>query len=354
MGMGTGHASVQVVNSDQVPDGHLMKITFASDFPESIRATTYALTDSTTHEVFFRSGTDFNAAGIGPVGSGLLPLIRTQKTVEVDTTASGWAEGNTTNAELKVTYQPVLPINLRRPDYPVDFSIQFSDQVVDTSLAIFPIKAYPAKFRVIAHGPDGDQQMKFRFRDTDQDGTLSSADEYIDVVTYLASDPTAPKITWRIQLASDSPTGTDLTVPGAGDTYRVGLTEPYGANDILVFQTHGQHVDPSKAQQDFKMRPYVVPNPYLGSASFEPERFAISGRGERRIEFRGLPERCTIRIFNVKGELVQTLHHDGGTDGMTPWNLRTKDNLDVAPGLYIFHVDGGDLGTSIGKFAIVK
>jgi hypothetical protein len=37
-----------------------------------------------------------------------------------------------------------------------------------------------------------------------------------------------------------------------------------------------------------------------------------------------------------------------------PWNLRTKDNLDVAPGLYVFHVDAGELGSSVGKFAIIK
>jgi hypothetical protein len=41
-------------------------------------------------------------------------------------------------------------------------------------------------------------------------------------------------------------------------------------------------------------------------------------------------------------------------DGYVAWDLRTKDNLDVAPGLYIYQVDGGSAGTSIGKFAIIK
>jgi hypothetical protein len=41
-------------------------------------------------------------------------------------------------------------------------------------------------------------------------------------------------------------------------------------------------------------------------------------------------------------------------EGFVAWNLRTRDNLDLAPGLYLFHVDGGDLGTNIGKFAVVK
>ena len=56
----------------------------------------------------------------------------------------------------------------------------------------------------------------------------------------------------------------------------------------------------------------------------------------------------------MTGELVRTLHHDGSDDGSVPWDLRTKDNLDVAPGLYIYHVDAGRIGTHIGKFAVIK
>ena len=99
---------------------------------------------------------------------------------------------------------------------------------------------------------------------------------------------------------------------------------------------------------------HVVPNPYVEAASFEPERFNVSGRGERRIEFRALPAGSTIRIYNVRGQLVQTLHHDGSDGGFVAWNLRTKDNLDVAPGLYVFQVDAPGVGTSIGKFGVIK
>jgi hypothetical protein len=97
-----------------------------------------------------------------------------------------------------------------------------------------------------------------------------------------------------------------------------------------------------------------VPNPYVGSASFEPARFAVSGRGERRIEFRAIPINSTIRIYTVRGDLVQTLKQDGSNAGYVPWNLRSKDNLDVAPGLYIFHVDAPGVGSAKGKFALLK
>jgi hypothetical protein len=153
----------------------------------------------------------------------------------------------------------------------------------------------------------------------------------------------------RLELEGGAP----VEPPGLGDVYELRLTKPFGVDDIFVFTTRAERVDPVRAQAE-ALQPYVVPNPYIASASFEPERFAVSGRGERRLEFRNLPQYCTIRIYTVRGQLVQTLRHDGSHAGVVEWNLRTKDNLDVAPGLYIFHVDGNELGTSIGKFAIIK
>ena len=222
-----------------------------------------------------------------------------------------------------------------------------ADSVRDTSLAVPFYPATPAKFEVIAHGVGGDRKLDFIFRDRDANQTLSRTDEVIDIVTYVDQEPGVPKVTWRVRVAA-APT----VAPGAGDAWALKLIRPFGADDVFAFTTTGESVDPTAGGA--RLEPYVVPNPYLGSASFEPERFAVSGRGERRIEFRGLPANCTIRIYNLIGELVQTLQHDGSTDGMVPWDLRTKDQLDVAPGLYIFHVDGGPAGTATGKFAIVK
>ena len=109
-----------------------------------------------------------------------------------------------------------------------------------------------------------------------------------------------------------------------------------------------------RSWQPSQQKPYVVPNPYVAAASFEPQRFNVSGRGDRRMEFRAIPQGGVIRIYTVHGDLVQTLRQDGSVNGYVPWDLRTKDNLDVAPGLYVFHVDAPSLGTYIGKFAIIK
>jgi hypothetical protein len=352
-GRGTGTVSISIVNSDIVPDDHIFKITFTTPSPDSLRARSYALTDSTTQELLFETGRDFGAQGVGTVAAGLLPLISTATAVSVDTARTGFEPGSPSDARLAVSYLTSLPSNLIRPSFPDDISIFFYDTVVDTSLEIIspPFPARPAKFEVIAYTEAGEQKLDFRFRDLDADGTLSRASEVIDVVTYSASAPGVPQATWRIQLAT--PVVTPQQPPAGGDVFHLRLSRPFSGDDVFVFTTQAARIDPAMAKQGFA--PYVVPNPYVGSASFEPERFAVSGRGERRIEFRGLPARCTIRIYNVKGELVQTLRHEGADEGYEAWDLRTKDNLDVAPGLYIFHVDGGpQLGSQTGKFAIIK
>jgi hypothetical protein len=352
-GDGVGQVSVEVVNSSIVPD-HLFKIVFSTPSPESLLATSYTLIDSTAGTTVLEAGA-LDERGNGPVGSGLLPVISTQRSVEIDEAETGWKEGSPTNTLLRVSYLQVLPINQERPGFPDDITLTFQNEVVDTSLAIFPLPAAPAKFRVVAHTRTGDLRLDFRFRDLDGDGTLSRIDEYVDAATYAYGNPVVPQVTWRFQL---DPTGTDdgnpIRPPAAGDVFDLLLTRPLGSEDVYLFRATGETIDPDLARSEFAEQPYVVPNPYVGSASFEPERFAISGRGERRIEFRGLPQRCTIRIYTVRGDLVQTLVHDGGTEGYEAWDLRTKDNLDVAPGLYIFHVDGGELGNSIGKFGVIK
>jgi len=354
-GHGVGTINVEVVNSALVPDNHIFLLKFKIPSQDSIRAAFYDLIDSTENQYLFRNGYDLDGQGIGQVAVGLLPIVSTPKTINVDKANSSFTPQSKTNLRLKASYQYQQSINRRRTGFPDPIRITFTDTPVDTSLAAIGLPARPCKFRVEALSDSGALRMKFRIRDLDRDGTLSRADEFIDVVTFVPEKGTQPQITWRIEVdTTGQATRGPIVAPTQGDVYDLKLIYPLGHGDVFMFTSKGQYIDPNKARQEFKEAPYVVPNPYVGSASFEAERFAISGRGERRIEFRNLPENCTIRIYTVRGELVQTLYHEGGTLGFVAWDLRTKDNLDVAPGLYIFHVDGGDLGTKIGKFAIIK
>jgi hypothetical protein len=101
----------------------------------------------------------------------------------------------------------------------------------------------------------------------------------------------------------------------------------------------------------------VLPNPY------RQESGLLDQTEDKNLTFVNIPARCTIRIYTVAGDLVKTIRHEGF--GATTWGSNTGNNYmlthfgsNVAPGVYIFHVENeveGFKGKSyVGKFAIIK
>jgi hypothetical protein len=144
------------------------------------------------------------------------------------------------------------------------------------------------------------------------------------------------------------------TMPASGDVFFIKTTKPFDGNDAFTINTVAANADPAKALADLR-DVYVVPNPYVASSSFEPTNpVNRAERGDRRLYFANVPQKCTIRIYTVAGELVDTIFHDSIlTDGKAFWDLRTKDNMNIAYGLYLFQVES-DEGAFIGKFAVIK
>ncbi|HSW55001.1 MAG TPA: hypothetical protein VLH59_07915, partial [Ignavibacteriaceae bacterium] len=320
-------------------------------------AENYMMEDETAGDTLFLFGNDLEGKGIGPAGNGVLPIISTLKTVQIDTSNTQMVRNSNTNIPVKIRYSTAFPINLRRVGYPNDIDIIFSDVILDTSVSDIGAPARPVRFTVRALTDTGDIKLKFVFFDKNpsSDGTLNSHQDYIEIRTATKDDPTIRKATWKLEVDTTGFGTIPITPPTSGDKFELRILVPYSSEDKFTFLSKAGYVDPNLAKSQFDEDPYVVPNPYVGAASFEPQRFAVSGRGERKIEFRNLPANCSIRIYTVTGELVQTLHHDGNINkGIVEWDLRNRDNLDIAPGLYIYHVDGGSVGTYVGKFAVIK
>jgi hypothetical protein len=130
----------------------------------------------------------------------------------------------------------------------------------------------------------------------------------------------------------------------------------FQTGDIFQFITKPAYVDPSQAQIDME-RIAVVPNPYVVTAAWEGWTLSSInfGRGERKIYFIHLPRKATIRIYTLSGNLVNTIEHEDSIDnGSEPWNLVSRDGMDIAYGVYIFHVEAPGIGEKIGKFAVIK
>jgi hypothetical protein len=141
--------------------------------------------------------------------------------------------------------------------------------------------------------------------------------------------------------------------PQPGDIYQMKTRKPFSNHDVFTFNTRAGSVDTEEMENNLS-KIAVVPNPYVATAIWERKPYLQTGRGERKVWFTNLPPTCTIRIFNLAGELVRTLEHDETAfNGAESWDLLNIDNMEVAYGIYIFHVETDEAQT-IGKFAVIK
>ena len=139
-----------------------------------------------------------------------------------------------------------------------------------------------------------------------------------------------------------------------GDVFRLATYRPFSQDDVYSFTTIKSQYDPDTAKAALK-NIAVVPNPYVVAASWEPRHIYNSGRGPRKIDFINLPAKCTIKIFTLAGYLVDIIEHNSlYENGSHSWDLLSKDGLEISYGIYLYHIDAGDIGETTGKFAVIK
>lgn len=143
-------------------------------------------------------------------------------------------------------------------------------------------------------------------------------------------------------------------IPADGDIFLLETSKPFDRDDVIRFKVEGNRLEDTVSESMLDDI-YVVPDPYVAVNSLEARSVLLSGRGERRIDFRNLPKECTIRIFAVSGRQIKVIEHVGSNDqSIATWNLQSDDGLDVSYGVYIYHVDAPGIGEKIGRFAIIK
>lgn len=92
----------------------------------------------------------------------------------------------------------------------------------------------------------------------------------------------------------------------------------------------------------------VVPNPYYGRSGSGKYRYENT-QIDSRVKLTNLPQKCTIKIFTLNGTLVRTFKKDSEAPNIE-WDLKNSSGVPVASGVYIFHIDAGDLGQKVVKF----
>lgn len=272
--------------------------------------------------------------------------------IKIDKAASGWADFakamDYTMKAFDTYYGDERVIGKKHPS---DYEFQFyNDKVYNTyDIPRDPFdKSVPVNFKV--YNRTDERFVNFAFAEIDNNRQLSSLDRII-LVEVGANNDTV--FTWEITFIAKEEGVTHKY--GAGDKFTIIMDKPYRSGDVLEFTTNKPEVVRLAAQEEMS-RIKVVPNPYIVATSHElPLPPAItSGRGERKIDFIHLPAGSKISVFTARGEHVTSLNHDKNIhDGTVSWNLKTKENLDAAPGVY-FYVVESSVGVKKGKIAIIK
>ncbi|HKA23809.1 MAG TPA: hypothetical protein VKF80_02380 [Candidatus Eisenbacteria bacterium] len=121
---------------------------------------------------------------------------------------------------------------------------------------------------------------------------------------------------------------------------------PGGPNDFYTIDTHGMVRGNTALAKNKLDQVRVVPNPYYNRSRYELNAF------NRVIRFINLPETCTIRIFSLAGDLVRTLQKTDRSSSILDWNVQTDNQLPVASGVYIYHIDAPGVGTTFGRMVV--
>jgi hypothetical protein len=262
---------------------------------------------------------------------------------------SGWNTG-TRQYNYSFATENIPEMGLISNRYPSDYEIRFSSGVIDTSSTLYGSEPIPVNFTII--NVTDNEKVEFVYSDNDGNRILSPFDQ----IYFFEKNRETSQTMYTWSMSFSMPFGRDTTFTfTTGDVLKIITTKPFRNGDLWRFTVNKPEVDAEKASEGLQ-QVKVVPNPYIVATTHEaPLPPSItSGRGERKIDFIHLPPDATIDIFTSRGEHVITLRSNSSVfDGTVSWNLKSKENLDVAYGIY-FYIINSPYGKKDGKIAIIK
>jgi len=288
---------------------------------------------------------NFNMEESNPVFDGMKIYLQDEP-LELDTTRMGWSALSPTTLTDEV--KPFNNIQSRK--YPADYEVRWFDDIADSSVKVGDehIKS-PFQVWEVTEGMAPEQRPIVLLELTATRDSLWTPGERIIIL----QDSTTQSATWEFNFFP--PATGDTILPIGGDIFYISTTRPFSSNDEYTFKTIGSTINSAVATSSLGDIS-AVPNPYVVTNALEPlDHQNPRDRGPRRMYFNHLPMECTIRVYTITGELVKKLEHNSSMDdGKKYWDLTTDDNFPIAFGVYVYHVDAGEIGEKIGRFSVIK
>ena len=251
-----------------------------------------------------------------------------------------------------------------------DTTTTVTNLTIDTSVTIVdeqmnPTEVIGGNFDFFVLNVFSGDTLDMAVKDIDQDGIYDKAGDKI-LVGEVQTDTTdfgQDTLKWvhtnfSIIFMEDPSDGVE-NYPLPGDELLISFERPFWSTDTIRFTTHAPDTVNSSAHNNVMENIKVVPNPYVGTNKMEEAIFNTKYNQRRKLIFTHLPMRCTIHIFTVSGVLVDRIQVNNSIDnGQTEWDLLTNEGLEIAAGMYIYHVQSDIPGLEgqekMGKFAVIK
>lgn len=360
-GPGTGNISISILNPDSIKNFNTYRLVFNENTPYHNSAhPEYSLINVAQGDTLLSKQRINGVEEQTPVLDGFTVDIKSDTAVTIDFDKTGWITGNS-NYIMQVGFDSRYQSAYlgKKINYPADFEIKLTEPGQgDLS---FPATAFsqPIQSNIIVNNlTEGIEHFQFIFRDANSDKIFNAGDAIFfvfgDSLGKKATNFSNLHVSWSVSLFKDTTIAEDKQrAPQYGDVFKVVNKKPFRNNEFYEFTLKGQGFDKTKAASDLN-NVSVVPNPYVGAASWEPSTTEV-GRGERRIYFMHLPSECTISIYTISGKFVNKIEHSSSiSDGQESWDLVSKDGMDIAYGVYVYHIDAPGVGQKVGKFAVIK
>lgn len=103
----------------------------------------------------------------------------------------------------------------------------------------------------------------------------------------------------------------------------------------------------------------VVPNPYYAFSAYEIDQFSTT------VKITNLPAKCVVTIYSLDGKFIRQYNRDeagaipsGVNRGIrqaqyapdVEWDLKNNRGIPIAAGVYLIHIDAGELGERVIKW----
>jgi len=135
-------------------------------------------------------------------------------------------------------------------------------------------------------------------------------------------------------------------IPQLGDTLLISAQRPWQIGDRFTLNTRAIELELDPGLTSSEPAVTVFPNPYTVAASWQDSRTGVA--------FAGLEYASRLRVFTQTGDLVWEYEHSNTISDVVHWDLTNQQDMDVAYGLYLWHVEMSDHKTQSGKLVVIR